>query len=492
MRTRKQTKKTSTQKRKKASKILYIGHCYYDQCCTLMCLFWFFFLFFFPSTYKCFLGIDSNYSDTNNSYKMFDKNSYIYIIFLGGIRFVLVKPESYHYWAWIRIITLLVYLICQFCMFIGPSMFNDFQDSISTNSDSIEDGNLLLSQSAQDSVNQLIGYAFSGIFVSCLSNILLCGMHCIPGALYVVLIFYFYKQLSISDYTVYSDERNEKLADDLDTLRQGDDEMAHVLANEVGSEINTSVLCNSRNDDAMLQLQKSEILMKKRNAREREFASNFCNFDGLCRCIISKPCKIAILCRMLVMIFIFQVLNSTIEALPVIILNQSFASPKLMVISFSWWIIPIILLLHCSFLTKRYISIVRHPWKYYYAQDDNNNDNNVNNRNLKKSLSDEDDIDMSNGEIMFIYCDDKCTINCFGSDSASAVSTNCAKVITPNAPTAVPTNPAQLVLSEAINNSINWFLGLMITFSIILVVLGFYDAKLRSYRKNELQKIFVF
>ena len=92
-----------------------------------------------------------------------------------------------------------------------------------------------------------------------------------------------------------------------------------------------------------------------------------------------------------------------------------------------------------------------------------------------------------NNETMFIYCDGKCTINCYGSDSDSPDSTNCVKIITSNAPTAAPTNPAQPVLSEEdVNNSFNWFLGLGITFSIILVVLGFYDAKLRPYRKNEL------
>ena len=128
------------------------------------------------------LDFDSNYLDTKNLFKMFDERSnvakwvtriFIFILlFSGGVRFVLIKPESYHYWVWIRIIALLRHLICQFGMFIGPSMFYDLKHSISINFDSIEDKKLLSNQSAQDSVNKLIGYAFSDICVLYLSNIL--------------------------------------------------------------------------------------------------------------------------------------------------------------------------------------------------------------------------------------------------------------------------------------------------------------------------------
>ena len=111
-----------------------------------------------------------NYHERNNIAKWATR--IFILLFLGGIRFVLVKSESYHYWAWIRIIALLIYLICQFGMFIGPSMFYAFKDPISINSDSIEDGNLLSSQSAQDSVNQLIGYALYSWDVMCYINVL--------------------------------------------------------------------------------------------------------------------------------------------------------------------------------------------------------------------------------------------------------------------------------------------------------------------------------
>ena len=81
----------------------------------------------------------------------------------------------------------------------------------------------------------------------------------------------------------------------------------------------------------MLQLQKPKMLMKKGNAHE-EFASKFCNFDGLSRYIISKPCKIAIYIMSYVS---YDIYISSIESLPDIILHQSFGvSPKWMVIWF--------------------------------------------------------------------------------------------------------------------------------------------------------------
>ena len=189
-------------------------------------------------------------------------------------------------------------------------------------------------------------------------------MHCI-------LMFYFYKQLTISDYTVYNEAivKNDML--DNDTNFGLTNEME---ANNINNNINdfeSPEKIRKGADRAMLRLQKKKMLMKRGNPNEREFASNFCNLDGLCKYIIEKPCKIAILCRMLVMIFIFQVLNSSIEALPVIILYQSFGvSLEWMIVWFVWWISPILLLLHFSFLTKRYISIMRHPWKYYYSEYD--------------------------------------------------------------------------------------------------------------------------
>ena len=83
------------------------------------------------------------------------------------------------------------------CFVYWPINVLRFKDSISINSDSIKDGNLLSSQSAQDSMNQLIGYEFWGIFVSYLSNILLYWMYRIPAALCVNVVFWEHQLLKL-------------------------------------------------------------------------------------------------------------------------------------------------------------------------------------------------------------------------------------------------------------------------------------------------------
>ena len=273
------------------------------------------------------LGIDANYLDIDKLNSMFDEWTqlgnnmtrifWIVLLILFFARLFLVKPVSYQTWTLIRIIIFCLYLISQFALFIVPSLFYDFKSSIKLNSDSLED-NSLVSDEMIENINEFLGGSFAGIFVTYLSNILLYWMHAIPSAGYCMTVVYVLRQLHPEE------EVHRVLTEHQNKMSQGDSD-------------------------------------------EKQLGSNVCSVSHACKYDLNESFKIAILCRLSVMVFIVQVLNSSIEALPVIILYQSFGvSYSWITVWFSWWVIPILLLIHFGYITRRYIDILMHPRRYYF------------------------------------------------------------------------------------------------------------------------------
>ena len=145
-----------------------------------------------------------------------------------------------------------------------------------------------------DNVDDLMGFAFVGIFLSYLSNLMLFWISSIPAACYVISVIFMIRQ--------FNDDNDGKFG--------------------------------------------------------------FISYD-----IATEP-KIQLFARLQVCLCMLQGLSSIIQALPVIILYQSFGvDPGWVVLWCFWWSLPLFLLWRLTAVLRKYIFQLKHPTTYYRVRD---------------------------------------------------------------------------------------------------------------------------
>eukprot|EP01084_Bolivina_argentea_P159435 277672_1 len=209
---------------------------------------------------------------------------------LVALRLILIKPASTSIWTALRVFVLFGYLIMHFFIFVGPSMQYDFKDVISIDRSNISNTTLQASSEMIDKVDIMMGYAFVGVFISYLSNLMLFWLSCIPVACYIMCVIFIIRQ--------FNDDNN----------------------NQFG----------------------------------------FISYN------IELQDKIQLFTRLQVCLCMFQGLSAIIQALPVIILYQSFGvDVGWIVLWCMWWSFPLFLLFRLTMILRTYIFQLKHPNTYY-------------------------------------------------------------------------------------------------------------------------------
>ena len=214
-------------------------------------------------------------------------------------RICLIKPHSELDWMKWRIFLLFLFLSLEFLgVFLLPSLIYPFNSSIKLNPDE-NDNSFIDNDETRSSINSMIGYSFVGIFLSYLANIILYFLHCIPVAAYFGCLIY---------VVLLMTENYDKCSN-----------------NEAGGKIE----------------------------KNQNVSNNY--LDG-----ISNHIRANLLSRMIVIMFLLETLTSFMEALPVIVLYQSFGVNAIWIIIWTfWWTIPVLLLIHAWYTVDQYIQRLR-------------------------------------------------------------------------------------------------------------------------------------
>ena len=108
----------------------------------------------------------------------------------------------------------------------------------------------------------------------------------------------------------------------------------------------------------------SVIFMIRQFNDDNDGKFGFISYD-----IATEP-KIQLFARLQVCLCMLQGLSSIIQALPVIILYQSFGvDPGWVVLWCFWWSLPLFLLWRLTAVLRKYIFQLKHPTTYYRVRD---------------------------------------------------------------------------------------------------------------------------
>eukprot|EP01084_Bolivina_argentea_P019509 36262_1 len=277
----------------------------------------------------------------------------LFIILILIFRFICIRKCFGFKWYETRAFILGIYV---FLVFMGiylavPTLYV-FSDAVKLNPNN--QNAFTGSSDVENTVNDMIGFSFTGVFLSYFSNILLFWMHSIPFGVYISSVFYLYFLFDADQIVNDNDVQQLIPHEEIDEFENNDekDDAEDMKPNNTGSKFRCCCCW-------------IEFESKDKNLQHDSKCDNYragINFilKSIFQYKADDDLKATMISRIVVIVFLLQSMASCIEALPVIIMYQSFSSNVLWISAWLvWWIIPIFLLYWLYLICNKYIKQLR-------------------------------------------------------------------------------------------------------------------------------------